>query len=224
MKTGLVLLSVAIAFISLTGFTPDKPKKSEYFEGYIKYKITYEGRELSASEKAQMPSEMTMYYKEGQSRQEMVTAMGTIVTISDSETKETVMLIDMMGSKIAIKSTKEDNEKALAEMEDPEINYIEETKDVAGYTCKKTEVKTDQGQITAYVTEDLKVKNANWNSYKNLKGVMLEYTANSKQDEDLTLVFTATEVKSSKVKKTMFVVPSDFQVVSPEEAKTMFGG
>ncbi|GAB4300257.1 MAG: hypothetical protein Kow0068_23580 [Marinilabiliales bacterium] len=225
MKRGISLLIVITGIFLFAGFIVPKEKgKSEYFQGYIKYKITSEGRELSATEKAQMPSELIVYYKEGKSRQEMVTAMGNIVTISDSETKETIMLIDMMGNKLAIKTSKEENEKALAEMKEPEINYLNETKEIAGYTCKKAEIKTEQGEITAYLTEDIKVKNANWNSYKGLNGIMLEYTANSNQDEDLILIFTAVEVKSTKVNSSMFTIPAGYEEVSSEEARSMFGG
>ena len=42
---------VLFSIVSISSFAQDT------FEGTIKYKISFEGRELSAQEKAQMPSE-----------------------------------------------------------------------------------------------------------------------------------------------------------------------
>ncbi|MFH2143291.1 MAG: DUF4412 domain-containing protein [Bacteroidota bacterium] len=217
MKSFIVLLSLCTFIFTIA-------KSQNYFEGTIKYNITYEGRELSAAEKAQMPSEQVVYYKEGQARTDMVTAMGTVITISNSDTKETVLLLDMLGNKMAVKSSKEENEKAISEMTEPEIVSLDETKEIAGYKCKKTEIKSDGNKITAYTTDELNVKDANWQNYKDLTGVMLEYSVNNSQDEDLIMTFSAVEITKSKIKPKIFEVPSDYQMMTQEEFKSMLGG
>lgn len=212
------------ALIILSALLINVVPAQDFFEGTIKYKITYEGRELTATEKAQMPTEQTVYYKGGQARTDMVTAMGTVTTLSNSETKETVLLLDMMGNKMAVKTTKEETEKAMTELPEPVINKLEETKEIAGYKCTKTEITVENNTITSYTTNDLNVKDANWQSYKGLTGVMLEYSVNNAQDEELIMTFTATEIAKSKIKPKLFEVPADFQIMTQDEFKSMLGG
>ena len=196
------------------------------FEGVIKYAIEVGGDELDAATKAQMPSEMVMYYKESLVRMEQVSPMYSIASISNVADGSVIILMDMMGQKFAVKQTKEDVEDAKAEVGDeekPEINFIDETKEIAGYTCKKAEVTQNGETMEVYYTDEISVpQNENaQNAVEGIDGMLMEFTINQ---QGMTMTMTVKEVKKSKVKKTMFTVPPDYEVKTMEEFQMMFGG
>jgi GLPGLI family protein len=145
--------------------------------------------------------------------------------ISDLEKGSAIVLIDAMGMKIAVEQSKEDIEKnkAEAEIEDPEINFVDETKEIAGYTCKKAEVKSGDEIIEVFYTDEIAVpKGMNDNSgFKGIEGVLMEYSV---VQEGLIMIMTVKEIKKGKVNKGMFVIPDDYEVKTAEELGGMFGG
>ncbi|MCX7954198.1 MAG: DUF4412 domain-containing protein [Bacteroidales bacterium] len=193
------------------------------FEGTIVYSITTEG-EIDANVKAALPLEVTLSVKGPKSLIEMQTAYGKQSVISNSETKEQIVLIDMMGQKFAVTSTKEENEKALAELTPYKITQTNETKKIAGYDCIKYEVSNENEKYDFYVAKDLIVNNLNWNTpYKEINGVLMEYCQKNK-DYGVTVKYTAKEVRKSKIKDKVFEIPAGFTKMTIGEFKQMFGG
>lgn len=196
------------------------------FEGVIKYAIEVEGEELDAATKAQMPSEMVMYYKESLIRMEQVSPMYSIASVSNVADGSVIILMDMMGQKFAVKQSAEDVEKAkedVGDEEKPEINFLDETKEIAGYTCKKAEVIQNGETMEVYYTNEISVpKNENaQNSIEGIDGMLMEFTI---VQQGFSMTMTVKEVKKTKVKKTMFTIPPDYEVKTMEEFQTMFGG
>ncbi|MCU0381288.1 MAG: DUF4412 domain-containing protein [Chitinophagaceae bacterium] len=110
-----------------------------------------------------MESSVTAYYRGDFSKIESQSDFGNNMVIIDHTQKKTTTLIEAMGRKTGYFSTEEDNEAMRARMDSarkqrrdslekagipvsqprkPEIEYIEESKKIAGYTCKKALVKT----------------------------------------------------------------------------------
>jgi hypothetical protein len=126
----------------------------------------------------------------------MKTGFGNITILANAESKEQVVLYDMMGQKMAIKSTKEETEKSLSEIPDAKVTETTETKKILNYNCKKVQISDDKSSMDVYVTDEIQVPNANWNTqYKNVKGLMLEYSQKGSPDSDAKMIFTAKEVK-----------------------------
>ncbi|MBN2779306.1 MAG: hypothetical protein JXR36_16870 [Bacteroidales bacterium] len=223
MKTSIKILLVLLAVsISVTGFSQ---KKAKPFKGTITYGITYEGEELDAASQAQMPTGIVVSVLGNLVRNEQISAFYSMAQISDLEKGSAIVLIDAMGMKIAVEQSKEDIEKnkAEAEIEDPEINFVDETKEIAGYTCKKAEVKSGDEIIEVFYTDEIAVpKGMNDNSgFKGIEGVLMEYSV---VQEGLIMIMTVKEIKKGKVNKGMFVIPDDYEVKTAEELGGMFGG
>jgi GLPGLI family protein len=129
-----------------------------------------------------------------------------------------------MGEKKYFKLSTEDIEKKIAEKPAPEIKYLDETKTIAGYVCKKAEYteKSDDGTsstATVYYTEELGGEALNYGGqFNKLKGVPLEYVITA---GGVITTFAATEVKKGKVKDTDFLIPSDYVEMSAEEKAQM---
>lgn len=213
----------SLSFIFLFSIVSIGSFAQDTFEGTIKYKISFEGRELSAQEKAQMPSEQIIYYKGPLIKTDNITAMGGVSTIVDSETKTNIILYDMMGQKMAFKGqdTSSTEEKQLT----PKVTALEESKTILGYKCKKYELVFEEGfTIEAYITEEIDAKDPVLSNVKDIKGFMLEFTQTSKEDEDIIVNYTVTEVSKAKVKKTIFNIPAGYEVKTMEDLKNMMGG
>jgi hypothetical protein len=113
----------------------------------------------------------TIYFKGDMTKIESTSDFGNNITITDRKNKKTTTLMEMMGKKMGFYSTEED-EKIMRARQDsiraqrrdslqkmginvapspaPEVIYTEETKKIAGYTCKKAVIKTKnrQGEIS----------------------------------------------------------------------------
>lgn len=196
-------------------------KDAKGFEGQISYGIEYLG-ELDPATKAQAPTEIIMYFKGVKARMEQSTAMGKAIVITDNTTMEQIVLLDMMGNKWAIKSTKEETQKALEDVPKATVKTGDETKTIAGLSCKKVFVTQSEKTDTFWVSNDLVVDKPNWNMpWSEITGVLMEYV---QSQGEMTMKITAKEVKKAKLKDSIFTIPSDYQQMTSEEFRNMFGG
>jgi len=195
-------------------------QKSKSFQGVITYDIAVEG-DIDPSKKAFLPTQMTAFIKENMARMEIISVMKQVF-INDKETMTQTLLMDIMGDKVAIQAKKEDIEKELEEAPALTFEETQETKEIAGYSCKKVKVTDEEGNITTlYYTTDIDYENPNWHSqYRDIKGVLMEY---SSQMGEIKMTFTVKEVKKQKIKDSLFEIPSDYTIMTPEEAQAKFG-
>lgn len=206
-----------IAGISFSTFA----QKIKTFEGQITYAIDYKS-EVDPQMKAQLPTEIVMFIKGTNTRMEQISPMGKVVVINNSQTKLQSVLLDIMGQKYALKTTAEETEKSLAEMEKATVAATTETKTIAGQNCVKYDI-TFKGKTESYwATKELDLITPNWNMpWSEVPGILMEYT---QEQGEVKQSIIAKEVKKEKVKDSMFEVPAEYQVMSMEEFKSMFGG
>jgi GLPGLI family protein len=174
--------------------------------------------------KAMMPKTMVLTIKGDKSRSEMVMGMGKTVAISNAETKESIALIDMMGQKIAVKSTPEEIQEEISGSPKMTVETTDETKDILGYMCNKAIIKSDEGtQIIVYYTKELGTGATYFDDpqFKDITGLMLEFEI---PNEGMSMKFTAITVESKNVADTEFEIPEGYQIKTKEEMKGMFGG
>lgn len=218
------LFLFSLLSIFVLSLNAQKGKDNAAFEGAITYSVTTEG-EFDANTKAQLPTEVVWTFKGPKTSMLMKTGFGNITILANADSKEQVVLYDMMGQKMAIKSTKEETEKSLSEIPDAKVTETTETKKILNYNCKKVQISDDKNSMDVYVTDEIQVPNANWNTqYKNVKGLMLEYSQKGSPDSDAKMIFTAKEVKKGKIKDTVFDIPTDYKQMTMSEFKQMFGG
>jgi GLPGLI family protein len=217
-----ITLSLAICL----GLTPAFAQKGKAFEGKIVYEINFPGMELDAASAAMLPKEMTMYIKNGKVRNEMSMGMGmTTSTISDSKTKSAITLMDIMGSKYAIKTTEAELKKDQPK-EDPTVKITEETKKIAGYDCKKAIVTMgdkEKSTINIYFTPEIGSKDMNWSKpeFKGIDGFPMEFEM---KQNGMNMHMIAKSVSTETITESKFVVPADYKETTQEELQKMFGG
>jgi hypothetical protein len=220
MKTlGIVFLLSFLAPVALMAAKP--------FEGVITYNITYPDNKFTESQMKMFPKILTVSVKGSKARTELNTSMGNQISINDYTEKTVINLLDMMGQKFAIKKTSADIEKEIAKEPVAKVNITNETKTIAGYSCKKAIVTTEQdGEKTTYevyFTNEIGGKGANFDNplYKDIDGVMMEFLMKTPQ---FTMKFTASSVEKKSVASSQFEIPADYKLTTEEELKTKFGG
>lgn len=190
------------------------------FEGKILFTISY--IDLPAEMKnyeAMLPKDMTIMLKGNKSRVEQSQMMGKNVIVSDMDQKNGFVEMDMGGQKLRMNiSTKEfeAEENILKNLE-----YLDETKTIAGYPCKKAIVKDDSGAVvmTLFYTE--KIKNQAQKEFAGLKGFPLEY---SMSQNNINMVIAASEISEEKVADAVFVKSDGYQDITQEDLQKMMGG
>ena len=197
-------------------------KDGEKFNGTVKYKITAEGREITPTEQAQMPTESISYYLGNLVRSDNITPMGSMNTIINTDTKEMILLLEQMGQKYSLTISSEDMKKAEAAAKSkdstdakPDYQLMTGSKTIAGYSCKKAEVLSGETKIVMYYTEEI---SAEQKEFKDAPGFVLYYEIDMPDDE-LYLIYQATEVIVKKPKKKIFSIPSDYEEM-PDAFKT----
>lgn len=198
---------------------------AQSFEGVITYKISYDNlpEEMAAYE-SMLPKESISTIKGHMYKMEQPSSMGmNQVTIMDNEAESGILLMEMMGKKSAIVLDKESREKFEEDQTEPEITYVDETKDIAGYTCKKALIKLpdskNSGSLEVYYTD--KILNLDMNQVKGLKGFPLQYSTDAGQ---FIITMTAQSVEKKKISEEEFVVPEGYEHITFEQFQKTFGG
>lgn len=197
------------------------------FEGVITFNIAISGPNLSAEQTAMFPKTMTLTVKGSDSRNEAVSAMGTMGEITNYSKKFTVTLIGMMGKKFAIKKTLEEITKDQGNDPKAVVQMTGETKDVAGYKCKKAVITIDNNgkktTIDAWFTDELGGKELNWGNatYRDIEGMLMEYTLT---EQGMTMKYSAASVEKKAVNDSEFEIPADYKLTTEAELRSMFGG
>lgn len=224
MKKNLITAAVLLSAMLLLAGNASSIKP---FEGVITFKISYPDTKFSESQMAMFPKVLTVSIKGAKSRTDMQMSGMNSVEITDYIEKTSVSLINMMGQKYAIKQTAAEIESKIAAEGKPTVVLSDETKVIAGYTCKKVVVTMAENGINntyeAYYTSELGSKLVNFNNplYKDIDGVLLEFLMKSQQ---INMKFTATSVEKKSLPAKDFEIPSDYTLTTQDELKSKFGG
>ncbi|MDQ3192701.1 MAG: DUF4412 domain-containing protein [Bacteroidota bacterium] len=211
-----------ITILTLSTLFVQAQKKAP-FEGVITFEITIDSDDLDPVSKAMLADmELKTYLKKEKSRSESDVAMQKSITISDSKAKTIVTLIDIMGQKFMMKTSSTDMAKKEERSENIQVTLLDETKVIAGYTCKKAEIRTpdNPNPITVYYTNDISFpKYAS--PFRGIDGFPLEYEGDMGGMKTKT---TAKSVSIEKVSDAKFVIPEGYQETTMEELQKMFSG
>jgi len=197
-------------------------------EGRVVFEIKL-GKDVDPQMASMMPKEAFSWFKKGKSRFEMTMMMGMKnTTITDEATKSSVVLMDMMGMKYAIKSKWDeadaDSKKA---MEDAKVTKTNENKIIAGYNCTKTivEFKDKSGKSSKFdiwSTKELAFSaKGQEGPMSKVEGAALEFSI---AQGPITMTLTAREVVIEAVSDDKFIVPSEYKEMSMDDLKKMTGG
>jgi hypothetical protein len=205
-------------------------KSGKPFVAEITYTIDYIGN-WDPAVLAQQPKDLKVFVY-GNKMKTVVDMSGMLLmtNIQNGDDTTAVVLIDIPAYQLKkfIKTPKEKILEKIDEMQ-PEIKYIDSSKVIAGYKSYKAEyiVKDEFGDpVTTVVWYSPEINDGKINAaadFPGLKGFPMEYIINQ---EDASMIFRVSEVKTSKVKikETDFLIPTDYEEFSEEEFNSLFGG
>jgi hypothetical protein len=219
------ILMLAVLITAIVSTSTQAQKKSKNAEGKIVYEITLDG-EVEGMMAAMLPSDIVMKFKGSKCRTEMATAMAENITLSDQKDPSSgLILLDVMGSKYAMKvdpAKVEEQKKSLPEFE---VIASTETKEIAGYKCKKAIMKNKSNNEETYIyySEELPyLENSLTSQYKNISGMPLEF--NTKLN-GITMTIRAKSIEKIKIADAEFVASSEYKLVTEEQLmKELSGG
>lgn len=202
------------------------------FSGEIVYAISVVGGDLSAAERAQAESEITLTIGNDGLLKKVTTnimANSTEIVMPDSA----IIIIDQMGQLFAfglgknyIQKTDSMMDAAWNEIKDSiKIEYLTESKLIAGQNCKKA-VYTMGGEYydIYYMDQYTLPEKARDVQLRGLQGVPLEYSMPLSNQEGASVLVVAKSIKyKKKVKPTEFKAPAGVEVKPGEELMKMMG-
>ena len=197
------------------------------FKGVITYKITYNMPDMDPQMASMLPKIMTYYVSGDMAKIEINAPMGKSINIIDGVNKVAYDLMDMMGQKYYIKQSTEEIESEIAKESEPELKFIDETKEIAGYDCKKVIVTVEsEGKpvtFTVYYTPEIGSKALNFNTsmFKDIDGMLMEFEMN---EGPMQMKFEAISVEKKKLKDSDFEIPEDYKETTRDELMENFGG
>ncbi len=220
------LFFILIAFTNLLWISCGSPagkNDDRISEGVI----TYDAELVdSSSPMADMaPSKMTVKFKNNKTVVQMSAGMGLLMLafVSDPESKTFTQMLKLTGSPWKVVIQNEEELKKENELFNLEVIPTNQTKMIAGYTCKKARVHYkggDSPDFDIYYTNELNITNSNFaNPYFKLDGVLMEYRI---KKAGLEMQFVASSVTKEEVDEATFAIPLEHKVITFEEMNDIF--
>ena len=213
-----ILKTAFIVILFLNAFALDAQKVIS--EGTLVYNISIQTGSNEPKMADMLDGATTaIYIKGSQSRSDLVSGLGSEITIYDSKKGSGVILKDYSGQKLMITLTKEDWDKKNSKYEGITFETANESLEIAGYNCKKAIAKLKDGSsFVVYYTSELEVADKNYDSqFKNLPGLALQYEW---QSGKMRFKYTLSKINFDAVPASKFDIPkSGYRVITYAETK-----
>ena len=201
--------------------------KAQLTEGHITYTIeaSSENPDMQMVTGMMQGSTLDIHFKDKITRSEMkMGSMMNIVTVSNENSGEILLLMSGMIGKNAILMTTEEVE-ALSEGK-PEMNVelLDETKTIEGYLCKKAVLSDENGgESIFWYTEEIEISKVGQTYLnKEVPGFPMEYDLNN-NGLKMTMTVSKFEKKLDKNIKSLFDmnIPEGYKTLTLEELEKM---
>jgi GLPGLI family protein len=212
--TSYILISLVLSIFLLSSCGDDVAKGKE---GVLHFELTYLDGENANPVITFLPNNMTYKFKNNKSVQRVEGWGGVfkMVGISDSKKDSVTALLKILGEKYKYQCKLGDDSFGYAPLDGIKIEYVEGTKEIAGFACKKAIGKYKDQEYELYYTNDIKIKNANWNTpFKGIDGVLLEYKVSM---FNINTLIRATELERIKVDESEFDIPEGYTSVDKKK-------
>lgn len=158
---------------------------------------------------------MTIYFKNGNMRTETQSKMGTMIIFQNTNSDEFVTCADMMGNKIAMKTSNASMEKmkSMLPVGKPDIKYSDETKMIAGVNCNKATVTykdTIYPTLDVWYTKELDVANSSENTIDGIDGFLMESSA---LKDGIIIGSKITSFEQVSVPDSLFKIPEGYKMM-----------
>jgi GLPGLI family protein len=161
----------------------------------------------------------TVYLKGTKTRTEMVSSLGTQSTIVDGAKNSYTVLKEYGEQKYLIQLTPADYKEINSKYENVTFSFLEDTKTILGYKCKKAMGKLVDGtSFAVWYTTDLVPENNEFQyANKSLPGLAMEYESSF---GNLKVTYTISNISFNAVPAAKFDLPkSGYRIMTYQESK-----
>ena len=208
------ILMVLLMFLTVSSFA-----QKTLSEGTIVYDVVVNtGNKEPQMADALDGATTTVYLKGSKSRTDMVSALGTESNIYDSKTGNAIILKEYSSQKLMITLTKENWETKNKAYSNVMFEFLPETKEINGYSCKKAIAKMSNGKtFNVYYTADVVVSNKEYNyTFKDLPGLAIQYEIEAGKTK---INYTVSKIDFTAVATSKFDTPkTGYRVMTYEES------
>jgi GLPGLI family protein len=212
------------------------------FIGTINYKLELDIEDIEDAQKALIPTEMSISTDGVRFRIDQISPIYTMSIVYDSKKNSGLFMSDVtvMGQKYSANLTKEDADMFISFLSSSlispvehaasnttkkiKINYVEETKTIAGYKCQKAEGFDDETktEFVVFATDALIFADDIKKHYifvdEILKGIPLEIVETGEKGSQKIVV---KEVIAKKPKSSIWYAGDDYEPMPEEQIKAM---
>jgi len=195
-------------------------------EGVIEFEITYPETDAGDLMASILPDEMTLKFKDNKTIGEL-NSMGIFTTsiIAYPDNKEVAQLVKIMNKRYVLMLDSTEVQDLYSELPEMTVNFVDETKTIAGYKCKKAIITFKNNikeEFSVFYTNDIGIVNSNWcTPFHEIDGVLLEYQV---RKYNIEMRLTAKSVIKSVVDDSEFDIPPDYNKITQEEMSDIFEG
>lgn len=192
-------------------------------QGRIVYEVEMSSDDPQMAMAAQMMNGSTLEIlfdgENSQTKMDMGAMMSMTTTVNESDVL--ILMGGMMGQK-AVKSTKEELLESNPSSDDVTVELVDETKEIAGYTCKKA-ILTDaeDNEIEYWYTEEFTFPmNGQSNANGKIPGVALSFSIDK---SGMIMGYTATSIEDELADDVKFDVeiPEGYEEMTMEQMQSM---
>lgn len=190
--------------------------------GHVTYNVQFEENDFSQEELAMLPSEAEMWFDGDKMKMKMGMGMGMESSVIIRK-NDVFILMDLMGNKMAIKSSRSEVEKPASASPPYRLSKTsDDTREIAGYSCKKAVFSAPGAEdMVVWYTDKLKSEGTWYYKLDEVNGFPLEFTMNTM---NMKVRMVAREVSKVKPDETIFSINPDYKIMTQAEIKQLMGG
>lgn len=218
------LTTCLVAVVLFFASCGEGSQESALSSGVIDYEITYPFPPEDQYLARILPTTLTLTYSPKHTKTEVSLSMGMIKMyyLANNEKKELSEYVKFMTNKYANTFTPEEFNQFKANYPKHTIEFTNDTKLIAGYTCKKAVVTypdKNNYQFNLYYTDELNMNDFNWwTPFSEIKGVLMEYEV---ERYNILMHLTVAKITPAVHDENEFKIPSEYNMVDRSEMENM---
>ena len=216
-----LILLIATLAIPIISCKKEQTQKSAVNEGFIEYRLEFQGDSLKQGIAQFLPKKMKLYFKDNNTRNTLSDLAGMVefTHIKHHEKGTYTTLVDVFNNQYKYVEQNQGTSIFFRSRPDLKMEPTGDSIEIAGYNCRKIMVTyTNDHQreenFPIYVTRQIDIEGfTDSTPYQGIDGVLLEFQLEIYQ---MPVKMTATRVVSRKISSRDFKIPAGYKKVNKQ--------